>query len=489
MAFSQYTDFDAIGLAELVRNKEVSPNELLNAALEQVNTFDADINAVVLGLESLARKQIEGGLSAGPFSGVPFLLKDNGIELKGTTTSSGSRYHDPQPATNNSHLTDIYLKAGLVIFGKTNTPEFAISGSTESKALGKCRNPWDITKGSGGSSGGAAASVAMGYAPMAHGSDGGGSIRNPSSACGVFGFKPSRGRVVCGPVASESIGSMSVDHAITRSVRDSAAMLDVTSASVDAACANKAPKTSFLAGLNQSVRPLKIAFHVEAHHSVDIAPACRKAVRLAAKLCEGLGHTVEEARPDIDGNAGLEIGSLLWKVSAAQNVASTTQALGQKPKHGELEWITQLLAQEGSSVSAVDYLDALTAMHEFGRKLTGFFNHYDVVLSPVVSRLPWPLDVYENSYSDTRTYFETVNSYSPFCWPYNMSGQPAMSVPLHWTESGLPVGVQFAGRPSDDKTLLQLARQLEVAAPWFNRRPLILGEKNKQEEKVHHENR
>jgi amidase len=479
MAFSQYTDFDALGLAGLVQRKEVSPNELLEAAVAQVNTFDADINAVVLGLESLARKQIEGGLSAGPFSGVPFLLKDNGIELKGTATSSGSRFHDPQPATNNSHLTDIYLKAGLVIFGKTNTPEFAISGSTESKALGKCKNPWDLTKGSGGSSGGAAASVAMGYAPMAHGSDGGGSIRNPSSACGVFGFKPSRGRVVCGPDANESIGGMSVDHAITHSVRDSAAMLDVTSVLADEACTNKEPNVSFLDELNHPVRLLKIAFHVDAHHDVDIDPTCRKAAHLAAKLCEDLGHTVEEARPDIDGNAGLEIGSLLWKVNAAQNVASTTQALGQKPKYGELEWITQLLALEGSSVSAVDYLDALTAMHGFGQKLTAFFNHYDVVLSPVVSRPPWPLNVYENSYSDTQTYFETVNAYSPFCWPYNMSGQPAMSVPLHWTESGLPVGVQFAGRPGEDKTLLQLARQLEVAAPWFNRRPQILGTGNR----------
>ena len=479
MVFSQYTDFDAIGLAELVRRKEVTPNELLDAAVKRVNTFDTDINAVVLNLESLARKQIESGLSAGPFSGVPFLLKNHGIVLKNAPTSSGSKFHSQQPAKYNSNLTTRYLKAGLVIFGKTNTPEFAISGSTEPKALGKCKNPWDLTRGAGGSSGGAAAAVAMGYAPMAHGSDGGGSIRNPSSACGVFGFKPSRGLGVCGPDANESIGGMSVDHAITRSVRDSAAMLDIISASADSASANTAPNTTFLDGLDQHVRPLKIAFHVDAHHSLNIDPACRKAVHLAAKLCEDLGHTIEEARPDIDGDEGVEIGSLLWKVSAAQNVANTTQALGRKPKHGELEWITQLLAQEGAGISAINYLDALKAIRQLGQKLTGFFNRYDVVLSPVVSRPAWPLDIYENSYSDTRTYFESVNSYSPFCWPYNMSGQPAMSVPLHWTENGLPVGVHFAGRPGDDKTLLQLARQLELAAPWFNRHPQILGEESK----------
>ncbi len=474
MTFSEYTDFDAIGLANLVRRGEVSANELLDSAVNRINALDGDINAIVQDLQIQARKQIEQGLNDGPLSGVPFLLKDHGIYLKGTHTSGGSSFHSALPATYNSKLTEHYLKAGLVIFGKTNTPEFAISGSTESKALGKCHNPWDLCRGTGGSSGGAAAAVAAGYAPMAHASDGGGSIRNPSSGCGVFGLKPSRGRVVCGPDVYESVGGMGVHHAITRSVRDSAAILDATAiVPVGSLYRGLDNDSSFLDSISRPLKPLRIAFHLDAHRSVKIDPACHQAVQLAAKLCENLGHIVEEAQPEIDGDEGLEIGSLFWKVGAAQEAASVAQTLGREPKQDELEWITQLLADEGTQISATEYANAINVMHRMGRKLAAFFDRYDVVLSPVVSQPPWPLDTYENSYSDSRTYFETVSSYSPFCWPYNMSGQPAMSVPLHWTENGLPVGVQFAGRYGDEATLLSLARQLELAKPWFDRRPQI----------------
>lgn len=474
MVFSEYTDYDAIGLADLVRRKQVSATELLDSAISHIENNDTHINAVVQDLEPQARKQIKHALYDGPFTGVPFLLKDTGINLEGATNSNGSRFIDRKPAAQNSTLTEHYLKSGLVIFGKTNTPEYAISGSTESKALGQCHNPWDLTRSTGGSSGGAAAAVAMGYVPMAHGSDGGGSIRNPSSNCGVFGLKPTRGRVVCGPDTHQSVGGMSEHHTITRSVRDSAAVLDATSALRDKSCLDQLQKNSFLEAIKQPTKPLRIAFHFDAHHSISTAPECHQAVHTAAKLCEDLGHNVEEVKPNIDSVKGMQACSLLWKVSAAQCIEETAHALGRAPKHDEIEWITQLLAKEGADIKATDYAQAINTMHHIGHKLITFFKQYDVVLSPVLSQPPWLLDVYENKYTDTQSYFKTVFTYSPFCWPYNMSGQPAMSVPLHWTKNNLPVGVQFAGRYGDEATLLRLARQLEIAKPWFNRRPTML---------------
>ena len=475
MNFSEYELYDGIGLAALVRRKEVSADELLDAAISRVNTYDDNINAVVQNLEPLARNQIKRGLGDGPFTGVPFLLKDCGIDLKGTYTSSGSRFYSRQAVQQSSTLANHYLKAGLVIFGKTNAPEFAISGSTESKALGKCHNPWDLSRGTGGSSGGAAAAVAMAYAPMAHASDGGGSIRNPSSGCGVFGLKPSRSRVVSGPDVYEGVGGMSVQHAITRTVRDSAALLDVSGGqNALPICANHNQMSSFLATIEQPLAPLKIAFHVDAHNAVNISTECKQAVMATVKLCEESGHQVEQLQPDLDGENGLEAASILWKVNAAQELVNHIRTMKREPDPNELEWITQLLAEEGAKISALDYTHAINSTHQIGAKLHSFFSDHDVVLSPVVSQPPWLLDTYENSYSDTQSYFRTVFSYSPFCWPYNMSGQPAMSVPIYWTENNLPIGVQFAGRYGDEATLLQLARQLEVAKPWFNRRPQIL---------------
>ena len=473
MKFSEYTNYDAIGLADLVRRKQVSATELLDTAINRINSSNTYINAVVQNLEPYARKQIKHALNDGIFTGVPFLLKDTGINLKGVTTSNGSHFIDRKPAARNSTLTDYYLKSGLVIFGKTNTPEYAISGSTESKALGKCHNPWDLTRSTGGSSGGAAAAVAMGYAPMAHASDGGGSIRNPSSNCGVFGLKPTRGRVVSGPETYQGVGGMSEHHTITRSVRDSAAVLDATCAQRGMSCVDQTGKLSFLGAIKQPIKPLRIAFHLDAHHSINIDPECHRATLSAAKLCEDLGHTVEEVKPNIDGIMAMKACAILWKVSAAQCIEDTARALGRAPKHGETEWITQLLAKEGADIKATDYAEAINTMHHIGHKLITFFKQYDVVLSPVLSQPPWLLDVYENKYTDTQTYFETVFAYSPFCWPYNMSGQPAMSVPLYWTNYNLPIGVQFAGRYGDEATLFSLARQLEIARPWFNRRPHI----------------
>lgn len=472
MTFHEYEDFDGIGLAELVRLGEVSPMELLEAAIDRVEAYDERINAVVRKAYAYGKEQIGTGLPKGPFTGVPFLVKDHGLDIAGVSCADGSAFRPDRPAVVDSTLTRRYLAAGLVIFGRTNTPEFAISGSTESLAFGPCLNPWDPSRTTGGSSGGSAAAVAAGYAPMAHATDGGGSIRNPSSGCGVFGFKPTRTRVPFGPETFEGVGGMSVHHAITRTVRDSAALLDATAGPMPGdpypALDQAEP---LLEAMRRAPRRLKIAFHVEAHRNTEVHRDCIEAVGWAAKLCENLGHIVEQARPPIDGRQGIEIGSVLWKISVAQSVTRTSKALGRGPQPLELEWISRTLADEGAKISAQDYVEALDGIHRFGRELAAFFDTYDAVLSPVLSRPAWRLGEYSKSYTDSRSFFETVADYSPFCWPYNMSGQPAMSVPLHWTDGGLPVGVQFAGRYGDEATLFQLACQLEQAAPWHQKRP------------------
>lgn len=481
MRFPEYEDFDGIGLAKLIRSGEVSPGELLEAAIDRVEAYDGQINAVVRKAYAYGRDQIGAGLPRGPFTGVPFLVKDHGLDIAGVSCADGSAFRSDRPATVDSTLTRRYLAAGLVIFGRTNTPEYAISGSTESLAFGPCLNPWDLSRTTGGSSGGSAAAVAAGYAPMAHATDGGGSIRNPSSGCGVFGFKPTRTRVPFGPETFEGVGGMSVHHAITRTVRDSAALLDATAGPVRGdpypALDQAEP---LLEAMRRVPRRLKIAFHVEAHRHTQVHRDCIEAVDRAAKLCEDLGHVVEQARPPVDGRQGVEIGSVLWKISAAQSLALTRKALGRGPKASELEWISRTLADEGARISAQEYVEALDGIHRFGRGLAAFFDTYDVVLSPVLSRPAWLLGEYNKSYTDSRSFFETVADYSPFCWPYNMSGQPAMSVPLHWTDGGLPVGVQFAGRYGDEATLFQLAGQLEQAASWHQKRPSFTSSNSKE---------
>jgi Asp-tRNA(Asn)/Glu-tRNA(Gln) amidotransferase A subunit family amidase len=473
--FREYENFDGVGLAELVRRGEVSAKELLEAAIERVEDIDPGINAVVQKLYDYGEAQVRAGLPKGPFAGVPFLVKDHGLQVAGVPCADGSRFRSDKPAAVDGTLTRRYLAAGLVIFGKTNTPEFAISGSTESAASGPCRNPWDRTRSAGGSSGGAAAAVAAGYVPMAHATDGGGSIRNPASACGVFGLKPTRTRVPFGPDSFEEVGGMSAHHAITGTVRDSAALLDASASGVPGDPYPPLTQAEpFLEAMARPPRRLRIAFHAQAHRrTLAVHPECVKAVSRTAKICEELGHIVEEARPPIDGDEDVEIGSVFWKVAAARSVARLSATLGRGPAPGELEGITRALAEEGSAISATAYCETLDRLHRFGRRLAGFFASFDVVLSPVLSRPAWRLGEYDSRYTDSQSFFETVSAYSPFCWPYNMSGQPAMSVPLHWTDEGLPVGLQFAGRYGDEATLLQLAAQLEQAAPWGNRRPLI----------------
>ena len=472
MSFPEYPFLDALGLARLIQKKEISAKQALEAAIDRIESLNPRLNAVVCKMYDQAFGRIKNGPPLGPFSGVPFLLKDLTANFAGVPTSSGSRLLGQVVPKTHSTLTQRYLDAGLVILGKTNTPELGMSGTTEPQAFGPTRNPWNLEKSPGGSSGGSAAAVASGMVPMAHGTDTGGSIRNPASNCGLFGLKPTRSRVPLGPNPAEPDAGLSVMHAVTRTVRDSAALLDAVSGPATGDPWMAPPFCGlFVNEAKKDPGQLKIAVHYTAHHGVDIDPQCKKAVEKAARLCTDLGHVVVEAKPEINGERAMEISRITWPVGVLDTVGAAYGRLGKEPDGDGLEWITWEMARQGMETKAVDFLGAINAIHEMGRGVARFFETFDMVLSPVLSRPPWPLDEYENRYTDPVSYIRTVFDYSPFAWPYNFSGQPAMSVPLHRTAEGLPVGVMFAGRYGDEAALFRLAGQIEQAAPWADRRP------------------
>jgi Asp-tRNA(Asn)/Glu-tRNA(Gln) amidotransferase A subunit family amidase len=419
----------------------------------------------------LARGFIEKGLPDGPFQGVPYLLKDLGIALDGTVTTQGSLFFRTAIYDYDSTLVRRYKNAGLVIFGKTHSPEFGGTPSSESRLFGATHNPWKLDLSAGGSSGGAAAAVAAGIVPAAHGSDGGGSIRIPASACGLFGLKPTRGRVPMGPKVYETRNGLSVMHAVSRSVRDSAALLDVSQgpAPGDAYSAPGAMRP-YAEEVRRSPGKLRIALMTRPILQIPVAPECVEAAENAGRLCESLGHQVEVATPILDGRALYDALGISSNVVVAENVEAREAALGRSVAPGELESITWQAREAGRSASAVNYSRARTTLHRASRTLASFMQEYDAVLSPTMALVPPKLGVLSLS-QDYEDFMLVAAAASAFTALYNMTGQPAMSVPLHQTDHGIPVGVMFAGRFGDEAALFRLAAQLERATPWFDRVP------------------
>lgn len=473
MAFNEYEEYDALGLAELVRQRHVSPQELLDAAIERVTARDTAINAVVTAMYDHARAALAAGLPSGPFTGVPFMLKDLGVFFAGVRTSNGSRLFAEFVPDHDSTIVERYKAAGLVIMGKTNTPEFGISATTEPQLFGPTRNPWNRLHSAGGSSGGAAAAVAAGYIPMAHATDGGGSIRIPASNCGLFGLKPSRGRSPAGPDIGEGLAGMSTGHCVSRSVRDSAALLDATQ--------GIAPGDPYVAPpferpLRDEVGAppgrLRIAMCKTDYLGRALHPTCAAAVQAAARLCETLGHDVEEARPDF---SGLPLNQA-WRVIPAANlwlnVNARAQALGRPPRPDDVEPITWAWMQEGRTFSAADYLRTVTIMHTIGRRLAAFLERYDLLLTATLAKPPIKLGEMDMTSDNVEQYVAFVfDDVSPLTPLFNQTGGAAMTVPLAWTDEGLPVGIQFGGKLGDEPKLIRLAAQLEQAQPWASRRP------------------
>lgn len=469
---NDYDAYDAVGLAELVRSGETTPDELLENAVARIDALNPALNAVVTPMYDLARRQIKDGLPEGPLRGVPFLLKDLGLFCKGVPTSFGSRLFADYRSDWESTLLTRYRKAGLLFLGKTNVPEFGITVTTESQLFGPCRNPWKLDRTSGGSSGGSAAAVAAGMVPAAHGSDGGGSIRIPASCCGLFGLKPSRGRIPCGPHLGEAWNGMVTDHVLTRSVRDSALLLDISAGASpgDPYCAPP-QKGPYLKEVGKDPGKLRIAVTTEPPNNFPVDAQCIAAVRDAADLCRDLGHHVTDATPDINTE---RLQSATGAIVNA-NLNSMLEICGNARNRGveetEVEPLTWMSAEAGKKISASELLLAIQTIHRMGRRMAVFFSDYDILLSPVLLKPPVPLGYIDTMVQEIKDYVVSLFSFFGFTGLFNATGQPAMSVPLYWSPDNLPIGVQFAARFGEEDLLLRLAAQLENARPWKDRRP------------------
>jgi amidase len=467
MDFEDYRRHDAVGLAELVARREVSADELLGTAAARMAQVNPKINAVTLDLTERARAETA---DPGVLCGVPFLLKDLGATLAGTPTTMGSRLFAENVAAADSALTAAYKAAGLSIFGKTNTPEFGLWPFTESEFLGVCRNPWDLSRTPGGSSGGAAAAVAAGIVPAAHASDGGGSIRTPASCCGLFGMKPSRGRVSFAPTGEGWAGA-SIQHAVTRSVRDSAVLLDV-------ACQPQPgdpyflapPERPFAEEAGREPGRLRIGFTTAAMQAPGLDPECAAAVREAARLCEELGHDVEEATIPGDVAAMQAAAGTVISASIAANLEAEAERRGRAIEAGEIEVLTMATYRRGAAVTAAAYVRGLQALHAYARAEAQLFETYDVLL---LSTLGSPAVPIGSILEDPKLIGERLFAFMPNTQAFNNTGQPAMSVPLAWSQGGLPIGLQFVARMGAEATLFRLAGQLERARPWFDRTALL----------------
>ena len=469
---NDYESYDALGLADLVRRKQVTPSELLDAALTRAEAAQARLNCFSSILPGHARKQIDAGLGDGPFAGVPFALKDLGAALKGAPLTSGSLAYKDYVADYDAVLTERYKAAGLVIFGQTTTPEFGGTTTTESTLFGATRNPWNLERIAGGSSGGAAAAVAAGVLPAAHASDGGGSIRVPAACCGLFGLKPSRGRMPMGPMRTEGWGGFSINHAISRSVRDSAALLDATHGiETGSRYAAPAPERPYLDEVGRDPGKLRVALWRKAANGTMPDPDAQRGLDATVKLLLSLGHEVEEAEPEIDGPA---LAATLTRMVSAHLTASLDlwgEQRGRPVEESEVEPVTWAMARNARTITGVEMArDEVTlqlAAIAYGRMMKRF----DVTLSPTITRKPERLGVISLNPTDMRTFAAAIASFPAHCAFYNQTGTPAMSVPLHWTDDGLPLGMMFGAAYGDESLLFRLAGQLEQAQPWSARRP------------------
>jgi amidase len=471
-ALADYGRYDAIGLAELVRTRQATPADLVEAAIERVETLNPKLNAVVHKMYDEARRRVAAGLPSGPFTGVPYLLKDLGQLYAGEPLSNGSHLFDGFVPDHDGTMTQRLKAAGLVILGKTSTPEMGLASTTEPRRFGPCRNPWDLSRSTGGSSGGSAAMVAAGALPAAHATDGGGSIRIPAAHCGLFGLKPTRIRTPMGPDISESMSGFGIGHAVTRTVRDSAALLDATHGpEVGDPYSCPPPLRPFLDEVTADPGRLRIAVSTRAPAGTPVDPECVRGVEDAAKLCAELGHTVEEAAPEFSAEAAIACWRAIAAAHVRNNIEMRLAALGRPLRQGDVETVTQLWAEEGARLTGAQYARATLMQQAITRSFGRFFQTHDILLTPTMADPPQPLGTYDMMSSDLDDYISRSLAHTAFTPQFNIVGCPAMSVPLHWTAAGLPVGVHFGAGFGNEAVLFRLAGQLERARPWRDRHP------------------
>lgn len=467
---------DGTALAERVRQRDVHPTELLETMIERLERVEPQINAVAERLYDQAREVARQPVDLNaPFAGVPTLIKDMFTPMAGARMSNGSLAMGEARPDFDCELIIRLRAAGCVIAGTSTSPEFGPSYTTESRRFGATRNPWNTELSAGGSSGGAAALVAARVVPLAHGNDGGGSIRVPASCCGIFGLKPSRGRMPSGPMTGEGWAGMGTPHALTLSVRDSARLLDAT-AGADLGAPYAAPwqAETFLSATSQDPKPLRIAL-IESLDPWQCEPQALAAVRHTAQLCEQLGHHVEQAVLPVNLPQFLEHAFDIIGPNTQAYLNLVQNMSGQPIDEQLLEVRTRILLRERGNIPAWRYTAAIEGIHALGRRLAGFLTEYDLILTPTLAHEPPPvgtLDACDDDF-ELATLIERNHRYSPFTALFNASGQPAMSVPLYWTPAGLPLGSHFAARFGEESTLLVLAAQLERAQPWAGRVPPV----------------
>ena len=492
-AFPEYHKYDGLGLAELVRSKQITPVELVEEAISRIEAHNLKVNAVVYKMYDQARVTANGDLPDGSFKGVPFLLKDLISMYESVPTSSGNRLLQHIPAPYDSEIVRRYKATGVVILGKANTPEFGLVPFTEPEIFGATHNPWDLSRTPGGSSGGSAAAVAARMVPLASGGDGGGSIRTPASCCGVLGLKPSRGRTPTGPERGELWRGFACEHVITRSVRDSAAMLDaVRGADVGAPYLAPPQARPFLDEVTTGPGRLRIAFSSHPLLSHTVHDDCVQGLHVTVRLLQELGHEVAEAVPKIDGE---KFSVAFLTIVVAETRADIEWAAGlakRKPSLEHFEASTYALGLLGKTLCASDYANATRYLQATARGIGKFFEQYDVLLTPTLSQPPVPIGALQPSSGQLalikligwlnagwllsamgviRPLASQTFDFIPYTPVFNVTGQPAVSVPLYWNDAGLPIGMHFIGRFGDEATLFRLAGQLERAQQWFDRAP------------------
>ena len=472
--FPEYESYDAVGLAELVRTRQVGSEELLESAIDRCEQRNPAINAVVHTFFDRARDSL--GSAGGALYGVPFLLKDAGANYAGEPTSHACRLFAGHVAEKDTTLVQRYRQAGLTMFGKTNTPELALAVTTEPELSGSTRNPWNSDYSPGGSSGGSAAAVAAGIVPAAHGSDGGGSIRIPASACGLVGLKPTRGRVPTGPDRAEGWAGMSQQHVLTRSVRDTAAFLDTVEGPEPGDPYHPpAHAGTWMAALLCPPGELRVALIGESFNGVAVDPEITRVLKDTARLCEDLGHRVEEARCPLSPEELHNCATLILSSHVNADIQARCRAIGREFQREDVSYVTWRMARTGAEASASDYAAALTHIHYIGRRMGEFSGQYDLILSPTLAAPPPRLGMIDMDTEDLKRYMEVTSRYTAFTQLLNVTGQPAISLPLGRSSEGLPIGVQLAASQGGEATLLRLAAQLERARPWPGLAPGIEG--------------
>lgn len=493
LPFPEYDQLDGLALGAMVRQRDVSPREVTQAALARIAVRNPALNAIVRVREHEAHASLAELPIDSPFAGVPMVIKDLLATIAGEPTSNGNARLQSVPIDHDSELVARYRRAGAVFVGRSNTPEFGITPFTESVALGPARNPWDLTRTPGGSSGGSGAAVAARIVPIGHGGDGGGSLRIPASCNGVFGLKPTRGRMPTGPDFGDLWRGFTQEHVLTRSVRDSAAMMDLTSGEDPGApVACPVQSRPFLEEVTAEPGPLRVAFTSTPFFGDHVHPDCTAALADAAALMESLGHHVEEAAPILNGPSLSRAFLTIVAAETRADIEFMSAQLGHAPRRADVEVATWALGLVGRHLRASDYAQAVRELQAAGRVVGQFFTRYDILLTPTLADPPFIIGALQPTALEHRALSilgalglgsvlgsgsllhemaSKAFDFIPYTPMFNVTGQPAMSVPLMWNAQGLPIGTQFVGRFGDEATLFRVAGQLERARPWAHRIP------------------